>query len=691
MLSKWTIGAKRAQFGWFFLMQLILLASPVFAFAQSATPAHPLDPLTAGELMIVQDVLAKSGKFSPSTNFVWIELAEPLKAVVENFKPGAEFARQARIAAVDFEKMRTFEVVVDIRAAGIISIRDLGQLQPGITDPDIAIAKSVVDSDAGIRQALVNRGMNISGKVSDATHVLYYSIGHDRSLDAIHHRLMRVIFASDQNAVNAGSPLVGGVMAVIDLYSRQVIKLYDFPGVPSKTVPHDIFDPNILGTLNKASTPAVPKSDWAPTIADNVITWRNWRFRYGFNLREGLVLYQISFNDSGNWRSIVYRASVSEVVTTYADPDRLWSWMEVFDEGGGGLGLSSLPVQPSHEVPANADVLDVLLPEPGLPRSSSTLANRIYVYERDGGNLMYYWQDGRTVQVRSTELVVGFLAALGNYDYAFNWIFKEDGSFTFAVELAGEVLTKFVRAQRCQVCELADSKARGGSRTIESHGDDRYGTLVYPNVVAVNHQHWFNVRLNFDIDGTDNAAMENNIRWLDRHRAASRADGQPPFVQTHTVFARAADAKRDVNDEVSRTWTIYNPRSLNRLGRPAGYTIVPGENTSTQFPASRKKGTMGFTFHHFWVTPLRERELYAAGSYPDEAKKDYSDTLYSYANNESIYNKDIVVWYSLGMTHVPRPEDYPIMSEAKLSVTFVPDGFFSRNGALGRGPSLNPR
>jgi primary-amine oxidase len=37
------------------------------------------------------------------------------------------------------------------------------------------------------------------------------------------------------------------------------------------------------------------------------------------------------------------------------------------------------------------------------------------------------------------------------------------------------------------------------------------------------------------------------------------------------------------------------------------------------------------------------------------------------------------------MTHFPRPEDYPVMSSARLGVTFHPDGFFARNPALGLG------
>jgi primary-amine oxidase len=102
----------------------------------------------------------------------------------------------------------------------------------------------------------------------------------------------------------------------------------------------------------------------------------------------------------------------------------------------------------------------------------------------------------------------------------------------------------------------------------------------------------------------------------------------------------------------------------------------------TVFPSNRAAGTVGFTFHHFWVTPYRPGQIYAAGAYPNEAKPDDADTLDHYADGDSIYDKDIVVWYSLGMTHFPRVEDWPIMSSDRLVVTFRPDGFFARNRAL---------
>ena len=263
---------------------------------------------------------------------------------------------------------------------------------------------------------------------------------------------MRAFFASDQNAINDFSPFLDGLSAVVDLYARQVIKLEDVAGAPRIAVPHDIFDRKVRGVAAGAIREARSRDPRRTFSVDrNVVRWRNWQLRYGFNLREGLVLYQLAFDDNGRRRPILYRASVSEIVTAYGDASDFWSWLELFDEGVFGLGASSVAVQPGREVPANAVVLDPVLPDPEQPRFSARPPHRIYVYERAAGSLMYYRQGDLTFHAGASELVIGFLASFGNYLYGINWVFRQDGAFRFEVELAGEVLTKFVRQPKCEL------------------------------------------------------------------------------------------------------------------------------------------------------------------------------------------------------------------------------------------------
>jgi len=50
--------------------------------------------------------------------------------------------------------------------------------------------------------------------------------------------------------------------------------------------------------------------------------------------------------------------------------------------------------------------------------------------------------------------------------------------------------------------------------------------------------------------------------------------------------------------------------------------------------------------------------------------------------NRSIADQDIVLWYTMGITHVPRVEDWPVMPTHRAGFRLIPAGFFSSNPAL---------
>jgi primary-amine oxidase len=675
MMVLWSLG--RCPIAARLLMAACLVTISATAGQALTAPTHPLDPLTAGELATVREVLSASGRFSHETKFAWIELEEPQKALVEHFHPGDDFPRQAYLTAIDFSAAKSFAVHVDIKARRIVALDELKRLQPGLIDHDIEVAREILSADPGVAAALLKHGIAPRGGLK-AIRTLYMGVGTDPTLQSEGGRLVRVMFVSDQDAVNDFGPVLDGLMAVVDLYARRVVRLYDDPGAPIVKVPHDIFDPMVRGPASHAVAP-VTVNGRSFKIDGHVVDWGPWQFRFGFNLREGLVLYQISFDDHGRRRPIVYRASLSEIISRYADTTTTRAPVEFFDESNFGLGYLATSLVPGRELPANAVMLASLLPQPDQSSFGQAYRNNIYVYERDGGNLLYYQQGERRIAARGSELVIGFMVPLGNYTYGLNWVFKQDGSFAFEAELAGEILTQLTRAKRCEACTPI-GQAPGASAKAQPDAAEPFATLVHPNVLGLDHQHWFNLRLDFDLDGSANAVMENDVRPSAPQAAA---DGGSRFTVTHTVLARGIDAKRDPDEGASRSWTIYNPSSSGPTGRPVGYAVVSGENVAPLYPPAAEQGIAAFTFHQFWVTPYRDGEFFADGRYPNQPPADYADTLFHYANEQSVFDQDIVIWYSLGETHVPRPEDYPLMPTVKLSVLFRPEGFFSHDPSLG--------
>jgi len=51
-------------------------------------------------------------------------------------------------------------------------------------------------------------------------------------------------------------------------------------------------------------------------------------------------------------------------------------------------------------------------------------------------------------------------------------------------------------------------------------------------------------------------------------------------------------------------------------------------------------------------------------------------------SNRSIENQDAVLWYTLSITHLPRPEEWPVMAAHRAGFKLNPCAFSGANPAL---------
>jgi primary-amine oxidase len=193
------------------------------------------------------------------------------------------------------------------------------------------------------------------------------------------------------------------------------------------------------------------------------------------------------------------------------------------------------------------------------------------------------------------------------------------------------------------------------------------------------HQHLFSARLDLDIDGADNEVYEVEAEAL------PPGEGNPwgnAFVAKATQLTGELQAQRLIDPAAGRHWRIVNPHVRNGLGDPVGYKLVPGPTpTLLASPDSSVGKRATFATRNLWVTPYRADERWAAGDYPNQHAG--GDGLPRWtAADRSIADTDLVVWYTFGVTHLPRPEDWPVMPVEYCGFHLVPVGFFDRNPAL---------
>jgi primary-amine oxidase len=577
--------------------------------------------------------------------FSIITLDEPAK---ESVLRNASVPRRAFAVIYDHAANHTYEAVADLGTKRVDSWKEIPGVQPPLGGADSGLADRIARSDPRWAPALRARGIqDPDAVVSVAWPAGYFALPGDNS-----GRIVRVTPYYPQGMENYDAHPVEGIVAHVNLTTGKVIDFIDV----DRTAPvsRENFDLESSGGPYRAA-PA-PLNITQPSgpgfqVVDGEIRWQKWRFRYALHPREGLVIYTVGFEDGGRVRPVLYRGSLSEMVVPYGDPGNAWFFRNSFDVGELGLGILASPLRAGVDCPQNCTLFDaVVAGESGEPR---TIPRAVALYERDGG---VSWKHGDDTR-RARDLVLSYLSEAGNYEYGFDWIFHQNGTLEMSVSLTGLMAVK----------------------GVPDGTHDPYSHLVAKNIAAVHHQHYFVFRLDMDVDGTDNRVMEMNSASV---AAGAKNPYGGAFTMQMTPLPTEHQAERRMSLESSRKWIVESATAKNALGQPTGYALLPGENAVPYLlPESWVRKRAGFLNAHLWVTPYDPTEMYAAGMYPYQSRG--GDGLPKWtAANRPVQNRDVVLWYVMGITHNPRPEDFPVMPVHRMGFTLEPWGFFARNPVM---------
>ena len=573
-------------------------------------------------------VLREAGKASESTRFTTIALQEPAKDEVRRYTPGQPFPRQAFVVAYEYSGDRTFEGSVDLTGGKVVAWKQVPGVEPPAIMPDDAErVTAIVRADSSWRRAIAAHGAN-----PDTVKAFPYPIGPFAPPNPGPGRLAIAITPT--------------VRATVNLTERRVLEVVE-AGTPPLEAGRG-YDPKRLPPSRAGNTPLhiVQPNGVGFQVRGHEVSWQRWRFRYSFHPRVGLVLYTVSVDG----RSVMHRASLSELFVPYGDRGDGRFHLTAFDAGEAGFGTYGDLRMNVADCPENAVFVPAVMHDNrGLPIEIPRAA---CLFERDGGVL---WRHGSEVR-RARQLILSAIARVDNYDYGFNWIFGQDGSLELEVMLTG----------------VMNARRQAGSSGV-------YGTTVDSTVEAMNHQHIFSFRLDPDVDGSANSVIEVNTESPPLGPANPNGNAG---VTEETVLRRELEAKRNISPSTQRFWKVVNPTVRNALGAAVGYALIPGSNTlAYQAPTGLLRKRAEFVDAHLWVTPYQANELYAAGDYVSQSKG--GDGLPAWtAANRWVENTDVVLWYTLAVTHTPRPEDWPVMPALHVGFKLVPVGFFARDPAL---------
>ncbi|KAG7696266.1 hypothetical protein KL930_003293 [Ogataea haglerorum] len=647
------------------------------ASAAPARPAHPLDPLSTAEIKAVTSTV-KSYFAGKQISFNTVTLREPArKAYIQWKEQGGPLPpRLAYYVILEAGKPGVKEGLVDLASLSVIETRALETVQPILTVEDLCSTEEVIRNDPAVIEQCV-----LSGIPANEMHKVYcdpWTIGYDERWGT-GKRLQQalVYYRSDEDDSQYSHPL--DFCPIVDTEEKKVIFI-DIPNRRRKVSKHkhaNFYPKHMVEKVGAMRPEAPPINVTQPEgvsfkMTGNVMEWSNFKFHIGFNYREGIVLSDLSYNDHGNVRPIFHRLSLSEMIVPYGSPEFPHQRKHALDIGEYGAGYMTNPLSLGCDCKGVIHYLDAHFSDrAGDP---ITVKNAVCIHEEDDG-LLFKHSDFRdnfatSIVTRATKLVISQIFTAANYEYCLYWVFMQDGAIRLDIRLTG-ILNTYI---------LGDDEDAGP-----------WGTRVYPNVNAHNHQHLFSLRIDPRIDGDGNSAAACDAKSSPYPLGSPENMYGNAFYSEKTTFKTVKDSLTNYESATGRSWDIFNPNKVNPYsGKPPSYKLV-----STQCPPLlAKEGSLvakraPWASHSVNVVPYKDNRLYPSGDHVPQWSGDGVRGMREWIGDgsENIENTDILFFHTFGITHFPAPEDFPLMPAEPITLMLRPRHFFTENPGLDIQPS----
>ncbi|KAK6341352.1 hypothetical protein TWF696_008430 [Orbilia brochopaga] len=650
-----------------------------------ATPSeytHPLDPLSATEISVAS-TLIKARHVGKRFQFRYVTLVEPPKTVMTAYLDDELAGRtpagrpdrvaEALYSIFDHEtgwSYKVYEAIVNLTNNQVVEETPLPEgVAEALSFKSMADAQAILVESKEFKDAVAKLGLpeNVVVEIDP------WMYGVDQPKFGPN-RLSFLCYARHPSNNHPDGNLYAVPLPIIPIMDLQTMKVlsidpaasggtedgFAYNTHPEKAIDHCIaneYVPELQANgLRKDLKPlqVVQPEGASFKITGRLVEWQKWRFRVGWNYREGMVINDVTYNG----RRVFHRLSLSDMTVPYGDPRTPYHRKQAFDLGDIGAGISA------NNLALGCDCLGLIHYFPGALASytgeGEVKGNAVCLHEQDMGIGWKHtnYRTNRAVLTRNRMLVVQQILTVANYEYIFAWQFDQAGAIHFETRATGILST----------CPIDPGKV------------SEWGNVVSPGVLAQYHQHIFCLRIDPAVDGWKNSVVQEEAVSLPISK--ERNPFGNAFVTQKTVIKSSSYA--DAAPEKNRVFKIVNPAKLNPYSKnPVGYKLVPhtGQLLLAD-PGSVSAQRARFAQHHLWVTKHRDGDLWCGGKYTNQSFREDGGLQDMVERSENVENEDILVWHTFGMTHIPRVEDFPVMPVEVHTVSLKPADFFTQNPAI---------
>ncbi|KAI0529816.1 copper amine oxidase [Xylaria digitata] len=603
----------------------------------SESAPHPLDPLTVDEVQAASHTLQNYLQCADNgIKFKVIDLAEPPKALTLQYlyHNGNTPHRKARVY-YHLKGSQTLLIgIINLATNEIEKKYDAPASQGPVDWDEFELVNKACNDHPDVKAEIAKLKLPPNARVLNDP----WAFGTD---DANERRrlfqcYMYIALSEDDEANHYSLPIP--LAPIFDAHTLELVELQKLPmstgnEVDEETQPWDPVKPveysaGILGddSFRKDLKPLQVIQPQGPSFKTfgRRVEWQKWSLTLGWTLREGPVLHDVQYDG----RPMFYRVSMSEMTVPYGDPRTPYHRKQAFDLGDSGFGLTSN----------------------GLSLGCDCLGHIAYFngVRVTGDGKPMAMPNVKSSMVRNRQLVIQCTATVANYEYILAFVLDQAANIHIEVRATGIVSTMPIRQG-----------------------------LHAPGVLAVNHQHIFCARIDPILDGD----RQNTIAYDECHPVINEPDLDPygcAFRVSTTPIEKPGGYELDITK--NRTFKIINEARINAVsGNPHGYKLHPVPSQMLMMGPKTFNFRRGiFISKAIWVTKYNDDELWASGQFTNQSREDTGLAIWA-NRNENVKNEGVVLWHSFGVTHITRPEDFPVMPIEKFVMSLKPANFFEES------------
>jgi primary-amine oxidase len=193
------------------------------------------------------------------------------------------------------------------------------------------------------------------------------------------------------------------------------------------------------------------------------------------------------------------------------------------------------------------------------------------------------------------------------------------------------------------------------------------------------HDHVLNFKADFDILGRENTVQFVSQVPVSRSFTWSGNKTRNTMMLQRTFLENEDSSRFNWAENAATQVLVVNKDKPNKYGEYRGYRIVPYTGTAhlTVQNSSDLVNAAQWAGYDIQVTKQHDSEPRSAHPYNLEDVHNPPINFDHFFNGESLTQTDLVVWFNLGMHHLPHTGDLPntVFTTARAGVHFVPSNY----------------